>query len=88
MGERPKGLTLDRIDNNKGYSKENCRWATLAEQQRNRTDSTILEYKGKRKHIIEWAKELGTTTIVLRARLRRGWTVERTINTKVRKYGI
>lgn len=46
MGERPDGMTLDRIDNSLGYNKENCRWATDSEQQQNRTPNYINKHKG------------------------------------------
>lgn len=47
MGERAAHLTLDRIDNDKGYFKENCRWATRREQSRNRRPFSIPKRRGK-----------------------------------------
>ena len=43
MGERPEGRTLDRIDNNKNYTKDNCRWATRAEQDANKRQTVRWE---------------------------------------------
>jgi len=88
MGERPKGKTIDRIDNNKGYSEENCRWANRAEQQRNTKRATLMTYNGCTKHIIDWAEELEISVLVIMTRIRRGWSIERIMKTKVRKYGI
>lgn len=56
MGERPKGLTLERIENSKGYSPDNCKWATRLEQSRNRRNSIRCTYKGKTLSISEWAE--------------------------------
>ena len=50
MGERPSGTTLDRIDNSKGYSKSNCRWATSTEQYKNKT--VVRNKQGKFSTII------------------------------------
>ena len=41
MGERPKNMTLDRLDNGKGYNPENCRWATAAQQAQNQTSTKL-----------------------------------------------
>lgn len=59
MGECPPGLSLDRIDNNQGYSPDNCRWATRAQQQRNRRCNRLVSYMGRTQCLAAWAKELG-----------------------------
>lgn len=46
MGERPKGMTIDRIDNNKGYSPDNCRWATTKQQNSNRRGNRPVNIDG------------------------------------------
>jgi hypothetical protein len=46
MGEGPKGKSIDRIDNNLGYYKENCRWASASEQQKNKSNSCIWLING------------------------------------------
>lgn len=51
-------LTIDRIDNDKGYFPDNCRWATRTEQQRNRRDNICLTFKGKTLLLVEWAEKL------------------------------
>lgn len=51
-------LSLDRIDNNKGYSPDNCRWVTLKEQARNMTTNVNVEYNGKIQCLKAWCEEL------------------------------
>lgn len=55
MGKKPTGMSLDRIDNNKNYSPENCRWATHLEQMNNRNISLKFTYNGEEKTVAEWA---------------------------------
>lgn len=80
MGDRPSGHSLDRIDNDKGYYKENCRWAKPSAQARNTTRSVKVTYKGETKCLEDWAGEIGITPTALRVRLVR-WDFERAMST-------
>lgn len=71
MGDKPENMTLDRIDYNKGYTPENCRWATVAEQQQNKSTNVWLVYGGKRMILSDWAAHLGIPIETLRNRLSR-----------------
>lgn len=60
MGLRPTNKhQIDRIDNNMGYSPENCRWATCAENRRNTRSNVITTWQGRTMCRVDWAKELG-----------------------------
>ena len=58
MGERPAGLTLDRVDNDLNYSKENCKWSSKQGQAANRSNVLQITYAGKTQILAEWAREL------------------------------
>lgn len=68
MGERPENKTLDRIDNNGNYEPSNCRWATKAEQVRNKRTTVKVEFNGRTMTYSEWARELGEDPGALRRR--------------------
>lgn len=86
MGECPsKEYTLDRIDNTKGYHKDNCRWATWKEQARNRTTTIYLTFKGIRKSMSEWAEITKIKHDTLYQRIKHfEWTVEEALTTPTR----
>jgi hypothetical protein len=89
MGEPPtKAHSLDRIDNNRGYSLENCRWATQTEQARNKRSNRLITYNGETHCLNEWAEILGMDRCVITARLSRGWSINEALtrpNQKSRK---
>lgn len=84
MGKRPKGkYSIERRDNDKGYSPENCYWGTDAEQSRNTSRTRLITWNGKTQCAADWALELGWNAHSLTSRLRRGWSVEQTMTTPV-----
>lgn len=83
MGLPSSGTTLDRKNNDGNYCKENCQWATRAVQNRNKRSNRYLEFNGERHLVVEWAEILGVKHRLLRVRLNRGWSVERTLATPV-----
>jgi hypothetical protein len=87
MGERPENHTLERIDNNLGYSPENCKWATVKEQNRNTRRTRLLEINGVTKCVTDWCDYFGINKRTVSNRINRGkWPVELAITTPVNQY--
>lgn len=87
MGPRPSNEhTLERVDNNAGYSKENCKWATRKEQSCNRRNNLVLRYHGEEQRLVDLAEQLNLSpkqTKAIRQRLSRGWDADSAVDTPI-----
>lgn len=81
MGKKPTPEhQLERVDNNKNYSRENCIWATRKEQTRNRGGeraTRLYTYDGKTMCIKDWAEYVGISNTSMQKRLNNGWPLEK-----------
>lgn len=80
-------LTIDRTDNDGDYCPENCKWVDRKEQMRNMRRNRILEYKGKKQTMVQWAEELNIPYYILNGRINQyGWSVKDAIETPVQSH--
>lgn len=68
--------TLDRIDNSKGYSPDNCRWANMTTQSNNRRNTVRLTFEGENHSLAEWSRITGITLQCLQGRVKANWPIE------------
>lgn len=84
MGERPEGnvrYTIERVNNELGYSKDNCKWATYAEQSNNTSANVLIEFRGVTRNLTQWCRELSIPVGAMIHRIRAGWSTEEAFGT-------
>lgn len=85
MGPKPsRRRSLDRIDNGKGYSPENCRWATKRTQGENRDVTIWITHNGVTKTQSSWSRYLGGSTSLVAGRLAKGWSEAKAVTTPIK----
>lgn len=82
MGKRPTPKhTIERIDNSLGYSKDNCKWATMSEQRRNASHARLITFNGQTQCASDWAVQFGVNVQTFLSRLNRGVPMETALST-------
>lgn len=80
-----EGLSLDRIDNGRGYSPDNCRWADAKTQGRNQRSNHLVEYNGETRCLSEWSEIVGIPVPTIWRRLNKGMSAQDAFTTPPKK---
>lgn len=81
MGRSSPGMTLERKNNAGNYEPGNCKWVTRKEQANNRRNNRLLTFDGKTRTIAQWSEELNLSSKTIFSRLRRVWSIDKTLTT-------
>lgn len=81
MGECPENLTLERLDNDKGYTPENCAWRTFKQQQRNKRTNRHIQFDGVTMCLSEACEKYNIQFKTLQGRLDAGWSIDKALLT-------
>jgi len=83
MGERPDGFSLDRIDNEKSYSIDNCQWVSVKSQANNRRNNFLITHKDKSLTLKQWSEQTGINPGTIRKRIvDLGWSLDKALSKK------
>lgn len=85
MGDRPRGMTLERVNPDGNYEPNNCKWASSHEQARNKRSNRRITFNGETRIISDWDKALGFSKGVISNRLKRGWSIQEALTTSSKR---